>query len=74
MGLFRNLSYAEIAEQALWFARKLQLEGESLTNVVFMGMGEPFHNYDATVAALDRITDVDGFNLGARELLYQLLD
>ena len=68
MGLFRNLNYAEIAEQALWFARKLRLKGESLTNVVFMGMGEPFHNYDATVAALDRITDVDGFNLGARRI------
>jgi 23S rRNA (adenine2503-C2)-methyltransferase len=31
-----------------------------------MGMGEPFHNYDATLAAIDRLSHPDGFNMGAR--------
>jgi 23S rRNA (adenine2503-C2)-methyltransferase len=31
-----------------------------------MGMGEPFHNYDNTLAAIDRLNDEDGYNLGAR--------
>ena len=68
MGLGRNLTAAEIMEQALWFARELRSESKRLTNVVFMGMGEPFHNYHATVAAIDRMTDPDGFNLGARRI------
>ena len=68
MGFGRNLSQGEIVEQVLWFARGLQNEGETLTNVVVMGMGEPFHNYDATLAAIDRLTDPTGFNFGSRRL------
>ena len=37
-----------------------------MTNVVVMGMGEPFHNYDNTLTAIDRLNDAEGFNLGAR--------
>ena len=68
MGLLRNLTCGEIAEQVLWFARSLRSKGERLTNIVVMGMGEPFHNYDAMVGALDSMTEPDGFNLGARRI------
>jgi 23S rRNA (adenine2503-C2)-methyltransferase len=37
-----------------------------VTNVVLMGMGEPFHNYDNTLAAIDRLNDPQGYNFGAR--------
>jgi 23S rRNA (adenine2503-C2)-methyltransferase len=66
MGFSRNLSQAEIAGQVLFIARKLEREGQKLTNVVFMGMGEPFHNYDSTMEAVDRLNDPQGFNFGAR--------
>lgn len=66
MGFRRHLSAGEIIDQVLYFARKLQAEDDRLTNVVMMGMGEPFHNYEATLEALDRLNDHDGFNFGAR--------
>lgn len=66
MGFKRQLSSGEIAAQVLYFARKLQDEGEILTNVVVMGMGEPFHNYDATMKAIDHLNNPDGFAFGAR--------
>ncbi len=44
----------------------LATRGEHVTNVVVMGMGEPFHNYDNTLAAIDRLNHPDGLNLGAR--------
>ena len=53
MGFRRHLSAGEIVEQVLWFARELKSRGDRLTNVVVMGMGEPFHNYDATLEAVD---------------------
>ena len=68
MGFDRHLSVGEIVEQVLWFARNLQKKDDSLSNVVVMGMGEPFHNYEATLAAVDRLTDPAGFNFGARRL------
>lgn len=66
MGFRRHLSSGEIAEQVLFFARRLSQAGDRLTNVVVMGMGEPFHNYDATLKALDRLNNERGFNFGAR--------
>jgi 23S rRNA (adenine2503-C2)-methyltransferase len=66
MGFKRHLTTGEIMAQVLYFARKLQDEGDALTNVVLMGMGEPFHNYEAAMAAIDRLNDPDGFNFGAR--------
>jgi 23S rRNA (adenine2503-C2)-methyltransferase len=68
MGFDRHLSVGEIVEQVLWFARNLQKKDDSLSNVVVMGMGEPFHNYEATLAAVDRLTDPAGFNFGARRI------
>jgi 23S rRNA (adenine2503-C2)-methyltransferase len=66
MGFKRHLSSGEIVEQVLFFARQLKSQGERVTNVVVMGMGEPFHNYNNTLAAVDRLNDPEGFNLGAR--------
>src|SRR5439155_19920466 len=40
----------------------------SLTNVVFMGMGEPFANYDRWWRSVERLHDPQGFNMGARSL------
>ena len=66
MGFRRNLTSGEIVEQVLYFARILKSQDEQVTNVVVMGMGEPFHNYEATLAAIDRLNHPEGFNLGAR--------
>ena len=66
MGFKRHLSSGEIVEQVLYYARQLKAQDEAVTNVVVMGMGEPFHNYDNTLAAVDRLNHPDGLNLGAR--------
>ena len=68
MGFRRHLRAGEIVEQVLWFARELKAKGDRLTNIVVMGMGEPFHNYEATMAAVDRLNDPAGFNFGARRI------
>lgn len=66
MGFKRHLSSGEIVAQLMYYARLLHAQGEIITNVVVMGMGEPFHNYDNTMAAIDRLNDPDGYNFGAR--------
>ncbi|HEU0294142.1 MAG TPA: 23S rRNA (adenine(2503)-C(2))-methyltransferase RlmN [Anaerolineales bacterium] len=66
MGFKRHLSSGEIVAQVLYYARTLRAENQTVTNIVLMGMGEPFHNYDNTMAAVDRLNDPDGFNFGAR--------
>jgi 23S rRNA (adenine2503-C2)-methyltransferase len=66
MGFKRQLTSGEIVEQVLYYARQLALINEQVTNIVVMGMGEPFNNYEATLAAIYRLNDPNGFNLGAR--------
>lgn len=66
MGFKRNLSSGEIVQQVIYYARKLHAQGEQVTNIVVMGMGEPFHNYDNTLAAIDLLNHSEGLNLGAR--------
>lgn len=66
MGFMRNLSSGEIVAQVLHYARLLKSMGELVTNIVVMGMGEPLHNYDATMAAIDRLNNSEGYNFGAR--------
>jgi len=68
MGFMRHLNVAEIVGQVIYFARELAAGGEHVTNIVMMGMGEPLHNYDNTLAAVDRLTDPAGLNLGARKI------
>ena len=66
MGFKRHLSSGEIVAQVMYYARMLKEENQSVTNIVLMGMGEPFHNYDNTMAAIDRLNDPEGYNFGAR--------
>ena len=68
MGFIRNLSAGEIVAQILFFSRMLKAEDLKLTNIVVMGMGEPFHNYDAVMKAIDIINDPDGMNFGERRV------
>ena len=60
MGFERHLTTAEIVGQALHVARVLSATGERLRNIVLMGMGEPLHNYDATIAATRILGDTAG--------------
>jgi 23S rRNA (adenine2503-C2)-methyltransferase len=66
MGLKRSLTSGEIVAQVMHYARELDAKGRKVTNIVVMGMGEPFHNYDAVMAAINRLNDPTGMNLGAR--------
>jgi 23S rRNA (adenine2503-C2)-methyltransferase len=66
MGFQRHLTSGEIVEQVLYYARQLKDQGDRVTNVVLMGMGEPFHNYAATLEAIDRLNDPKGLGLGER--------
>ncbi len=68
MGFFRHLSTGAIIGQVMHFAQQLAKDGERVTNIVFMGMGEPLHNYENSLQAVDRLTDPQGFNLGARKI------
>ncbi len=66
MGFHRHLTGGEIIEQVLYYARVLSEDNEQVTNIVIMGMGEPFHNFDATIRAIETLNHAQGFNLGAR--------
>jgi 23S rRNA (adenine2503-C2)-methyltransferase len=66
MGFLRHLTSGEIVGQVIHYARALSKEAAAVTNVVVMGMGEPFHNYENTMSAIDRLNDHGGFNFGAR--------
>lgn len=71
MGRERNLTSSEIVSQVLFFARHLKNSDEEhkrITNVVFMGMGEPFLNYDNVMAAIKILNDKDALNIGARHI------
>jgi 23S rRNA (adenine2503-C2)-methyltransferase len=68
MGWARNLSAAEMVEQVLYFARQLRIGGGHVTNIVYMGMGEPFLNYDAVMQSVRVLTEQSGFNLGSRHI------
>lgn len=65
MGLLRNLTVAEIIAQV--FVARHQLKFP-LRNIVFMGMGEPFDNYDNVIQAAKILTDPNGFGFGKRNI------
>jgi 23S rRNA (adenine2503-C2)-methyltransferase len=68
-GFERNLGPDEIIDQVLFFARYLRDNGdERLTNIVFMGMGEPLANYASLMQAISILNSPDGFGLGARNM------
>jgi 23S rRNA (adenine2503-C2)-methyltransferase len=66
-GLVRNLAPFEMVEQIL-AVRDHLAEGFRLTNVTFMGIGEPLANFKNLVAALELINSADGLNIGARRI------
>jgi 23S rRNA (adenine2503-C2)-methyltransferase len=66
-GLKRQMGADEIVAQVIAGRARLD-DNERLSNVVFMGMGEPLHNYDATARALRLLTHVDGINLSSRRI------
>jgi 23S rRNA (adenine2503-C2)-methyltransferase len=69
MGLGRNLTPGEILEQLIVLARRLrETDGARVSNVVMMGMGEPFQNYDRVLDAIRTMNDPNGFGLGARQI------
>ena len=65
-GFVRDLSPGEIVVQVLHAAREAQARGRTLSNTVYMGMGEPFLNYDAVLTSVRILNDPRGFGLGAR--------
>ncbi|OGF33550.1 hypothetical protein A2316_03525, partial [Candidatus Falkowbacteria bacterium RIFOXYB2_FULL_38_15] len=68
IGFKRNLEAMEIVSQVLLVARFLKKENERVDGVVFMGMGEPFLNYDNVIGAVYIINSNDGLNIGARHI------
>jgi 23S rRNA (adenine2503-C2)-methyltransferase len=77
MGFDRHLTAGEIAAQVLHFARELRRKPwdapdgtriERVTNLVFMGMGEPLHNYENTLHALHILNMAQGLRIGARHM------
>ena len=67
MGLSRNLTAGEIVGQVRVMADRFNLTGSSL-NVVLMGMGEPLHNYDATIKAIRILNNKDGLGIPSRRI------
>lgn len=67
-GFARNLTAVEIFDQARYFAREARARAKRVTNVVYMGMGEPFHNYDAVMESIALLNDPNGFGLGHRHI------
>ncbi|XP_073132014.1 uncharacterized protein [Henckelia pumila] len=68
MGLKRNLSAAEIVEQAVFARRLLSQEVGTIRNVVFMGMGEPLHNIDNVIKAANILVDEQGLQFSPRKV------
>ncbi|KLU61024.1 putative dual-specificity RNA methyltransferase RlmN [Peptococcaceae bacterium CEB3] len=69
-GFRRNLTAGEITGQVLELTRLLRREDEGfqVTNVVFMGMGEPFLNYEAVLKAIEILNSPQGQNIGMRRM------
>lgn len=68
MGLKRNLSAAEIVEQAVFAMRLVSHDVGAITNVVFMGMGEPLQNIENVIQATDILVDEQGLQFSPRKV------
>jgi 23S rRNA (adenine2503-C2)-methyltransferase len=68
LGFGRDLETAEIVDQVRVASRRLIAAGKRLTNIVFMGMGEPLLNLDRVLAAIEALNDPHRFGLGARHI------
>lgn len=67
-GLMRNLETAEIIEQIIHIDRYLKDKDEKVCHIVFMGMGEPFENYDHVLKTIRLINDPKGLNISQRKI------
>ena len=68
MGLLGNLSSGEIIDQLLQVLRYTESQGEKITNVVMMGMGEPLLNYEAVYKAVSLMCCESGLGIGGRKV------
>jgi 23S rRNA (adenine2503-C2)-methyltransferase len=68
MGFRRHLTAGEIVGQVLFVNRQLATQGAKLRNIVLMGMGEPLHNYEATMTAIEILTDHKGLAIAPRHI------
>lgn len=68
MGFKRNLTAGEMVDQVLWWERYLKKESQAVTNIVFMGMGEPLLNYDNVFRAIEVMNAPEKLNIGARRI------
>lgn len=68
MGFKKNLSSQEIVDQVMYFKRILKKEDKEITNIVFMGMGEPMLNLDNVVSAIRVLTDEKKLALSHRRI------
>ncbi len=65
----RNLQFDEIYDEVVWINEECEkVYGRKLTNIVFMGMGEPLLNYKQVLKSIDRITAVDGLAMSPRRI------
>ncbi|PCI77962.1 23S rRNA (adenine(2503)-C(2))-methyltransferase RlmN [Candidatus Aerophobetes bacterium] len=67
-GLIRNLSVAEVVEQVIMIGAYLKPQEERVSHLVFMGMGEPFHNTDTIITVLKTLMDSDKLNFSNRKI------
>ncbi len=68
MGLIRNLTPGEIVDQVRHWQRELAVRHERVSHVVYMGMGEPFNNYEATIASVRELVAADRFGISPRRV------
>lgn len=69
MGWFRNLTHGEIADQVVAInALCEQMYGKRVTNIVYMGMGEPLHNYEAVMQSIDILTHPKSIGLSPKRV------
>jgi 23S rRNA (adenine2503-C2)-methyltransferase len=68
MGLNRNLTAQEIVDQVMYFERKLKTKNEKVTNVVYMGMGEPLLNMKNVVESIQVLTGSSMLGMSARRI------
>ena len=68
LGFKRNLTYYEIIEQFLFWARFLKNKNQKIDNLVFMGMGEPLLNYYELLKSISFLNNEEKFNFAARRI------
>src|SRR5437899_11123091 len=68
MGLVRDLTVGEIVDQIRHWQRELAHRGERVSHVVYMGMGEPLHNYRSTTGSARTLMDPERFGISPRRI------